>query len=151
MLCGVNWRLESACGFSEGVREDAPLIIRWSADARDQRSPLTLFLTRSDSNFTKRQETEKNETDSFIWLLSPRIHFMEYYETRTEVFVLWFKLEVTGIVVSRKWADFVQFLLWTIGISACEHRGIFMLFLVWLGFIFKQQNLRMIWILCNSE
>lgn len=30
MLCGVNWRLESACGFSEGVREDAPLIIRWS-------------------------------------------------------------------------------------------------------------------------
>lgn len=88
MLCGVNWRLESACGFSEGVREDAPLIIRWSADARDQRSPPTLFLTRSDSNFTKRQETEKNETDSFIWLLSPRIHFMEYYETRTEVFVL---------------------------------------------------------------
>lgn len=81
----------------------------------------------------------------------PRIHFMEYYETCTEVFVLWFKLEVTGIVVSRKWADFVQFLLWTIHISACEHRGIFMLFLVWLGFIFKQQNLRMIWILCNSE
>lgn len=70
MLCGVNWRLESACGFSEGVRKDAPLIIRWSADARDQRSPPTLFLTRSDSNFTKRQETEKNETDSFIWLLS---------------------------------------------------------------------------------
>lgn len=32
----------------------------------------------------------------------PRIHFMEYYETRTEVFVLWFKLEVTGIVVSRQ-------------------------------------------------
>lgn len=68
MLCGVNWRLESACGFSEGGRKDAPLIIWWSADARDQYSPPTLFLTWSDSNFTKRQEMEKNETDSFIWL-----------------------------------------------------------------------------------
>lgn len=35
MLCGVNWRLELVCGFSEGVREDVLLIIRWSVDVRD--------------------------------------------------------------------------------------------------------------------
>ena len=114
MLCGVNWGA-GVNMWSCWEGRDAPLIIPWWSVGRCTRSPITsdLILNQSEANFTKRQETEKMKRTVLSPFYSHGIMCMEYYKKRTEVVVHWLQLKLTGIVVSRKWADFVQFLWWT--------------------------------------